>query len=271
MLEAASKMGAFAVKRDMIKLGDIDLELHEIGDGPPLLFLHSGQGFVPDQAFVGMLAKRYRLIAPSHPGFGRSSLPDWLDSVDDIAHIYLELMDRLDLPRAKIIGCSIGGWIAADLASKAPERIEKLVLVGPAGVKTGSPYQLDIPDIFAMSEEKLMKAAYHDPAKGRGDFSKLSPEQLTIIARNRETLALLIWEPYNHNPKLKHRLHRLDMPVLFMRGDSDGLVSAEYLAKYAKLVPHARIETIAAAGHSPQIEQPEAFVAKVVSFLEQGV
>ena len=253
-----------------MKLGDIDLELHEVGSGPPLLFLHSGQGFVPDQPFVGMLAKRNRLIAPSHPGFGKSSLPDWLDSVDDIAHVYLELMDRLDLRSAKVMGASIGGWIAADLASKAPERVEKLVLVGPEGVKTGSPLKLDIPDIFAMSQDQMMTALFHDPAKGRVDFSKLSQEQLTILARNRETTALLVWEPYMHNPKLKHRLHRLAMPVLFMRGESDGLVSAEYLAKYAKLVPHARIETIAAAGHSPQVEQPEAFVAAVTSFFEQG-
>jgi len=253
-----------------MKLADIDLELHEVGSGPPLLFLHSGQGFVPDQPFVGMLAKRNRLIAPSHPGFGKSSLPDWLDSVDDIAHVYLELMDRLDLRSAKVMGASIGGWIAADLASKAPERVERLVLVAPEGVKTGSPLKLDIPDIFAMSQDQMMTALFHDPAKGRVDFSKLSQEQLTILARNRETTALLVWEPYMHNPKLKHRLHRLAMPVLFMRGESDGLVSAEYLAKYAKLVPHARIETIAAAGHSPQVEQPEAFVAAVTSFLEQG-
>lgn len=260
-----------ALKRDMIKLGDVDLELHELGNGTPLLFFHSGQGFVPDQPFVGMLAKRYRLIAPSHPGFGTSSLPDWLDSVDDIAHIYLELMDRLDLRRVSIVGCSIGGWIAADLASKAPERVEKLVLVAPEGVKLGSPLKLDIPDIFAMSPEQLAKTMFHDPSKARVDYSKLTPEQLTIIARNRETLALLVWEPYMHNPKLKHRLHRVDMPVLFIRGESDGLVSADYIAKYARLMPNARIETIAEAGHSPQSEQPEAFVAKVASFLEQGV
>ena len=202
----------------MIRLGDVDLELHEAGDGPPLLFLHSGQGFVPQQPFVAMLAKKYRLIAPSHPGFGASSLPDWIDSVDDIAHIYLELMDRLDLSRTKMIGCSIGGWIAAELATKSPERIEKLVLVGPEGVKVGSPYKLDIPDIFAMSQEQMAKTMFHDPAKVQIDLSKLSQEQLTVIARNRETLALLVWEPYMHNPKLKHRLHRVDMPVLFMRG-----------------------------------------------------
>jgi pimeloyl-ACP methyl ester carboxylesterase len=255
----------------MIKLGSVDLELHEAGDGPPLLFLHSGQGFVPDQAFVGLLAKKYRLIAPSHPGFGASSLPDWIDSVDDIAHIYLELMDRLDLPRVKLIGCSIGGWIAAELATKSPERIEKMILVGPEGVKVGSRDKLDIPDIFAMSQEQMAKIMFHDPAKARIDYSKLSAEQLTVVARNRETLALLVWEPYMHNPKLKHRLHRVDLPVLFMRGESDGLISADYLAKYSKLVPNGRIETIAAAGHSPQVEQPEAFAAKVLSFFEQGV
>ena len=258
------------MKRDMIKLGSVDLELHEEGDGPPLLFFHSGRGFQPDERFVQMLAKKYRFIAPSHPGFGASSLPDWLDSVDDIAHIHLELMDRLDLPRAKIIGCSIGGWIAAELATKSPERVEKLVLVGPEGVKLGGRDKLDIPDIYAMPPEQFAKLTLHDPSKGQRDLSKLSQEQLTQIARNNETLALLVWEPYMHNPKLRHRLHRLHMPVLFMRGESDGLVSADYLAKYAKLVPHARIETIATAGHSPQIEQPEAFVARVTSFFEQG-
>ncbi len=236
-----------------------------------MLFFHSGQGFVPDQPYVGLLAKRYRLIAPSHPGFGHSSLPEWMDSVDDIAHIYLELMDRLDLRRAKILGCSIGGWIAAELATKSPERVEKLVLVAPVGVKTGTRTKLDIPDIFAMSQEKMAATMFHDPAKARIDLSKLSPEALTVIARNREALALFVWEPYMHNPKLKHRLHRIAAPTLFLRGASDGLVSAEYLARYAALLPQVRIETIPEAGHSPQIEQPGEFAAHVASFFDQGV
>ena len=255
----------------MLKLGEIELELHEAGDGPPLLFLHSGGGFEPEDAFVAMLARRYRLIAPSHPGFGHSSLPDWMDSIDDIAHVHLELMDRLDLRRVKMIGCSIGGWIAAELATKTPEKIEKLVLVGPEGVKTGRRDQLDIPDIFALPQEEMARLRFHDPAKAKIDLAKLSPEQLRIMARNNESLALLVWEPYMHNPKLAHRLHRLTMPVLMMRGASDGLVSAEYLARYAKLVPQARIETIEAAGHLPQLEQPEAFVQKIVAFFNEGV
>ena len=255
------------MKRQMLKLGEIELELHESGEGSPLLFLHSGAGFSPDDGFVGLLAERHRVLAPSHPGFGYSSLPDWLDSIDDIAHVYLELMDRLDVKRATLVGASIGGWIAAELATKSPERFEKVALIGPVGVKTGGPKQLDIPDIFAHSTEALDRMRFHDPAKAKIDLTKLSEEQMRIIARNNETLALLVWEPYMHNPKLKHRLHRLTMPVLFMRGASDGLVSAEYLERYAKLVPGARIDTIAEAGHLPHIERPKAFAASLAAFL----
>ena len=258
------------MKRQMLKLGDVELELHETGEGSPLLFLHSGQGFAPNDPYVAMLGKRHRLIAPSHPGFGYSSLPDWIDSIDDIAHIYLELLDRLELTRVKLVGCSIGGWIAADLATKAPQRIEKLALVGPEGVKTGDVRTLDIPDIFALSQEAMAKLRFHDPAKAKIDLTQLSEEQMRIIARNNESLALLVWEPYMHNPKLNHRLHRLTMPVLFMRGASDGLISAAYLERYAKLVPGARIATIPEAGHLPHIEQPERFAAALAAFLEQG-
>jgi pimeloyl-ACP methyl ester carboxylesterase len=95
-------------------------------------------------------------------------------------------------------------------------------------------------------------------------------EELHIVARNRETLALLTWEPYMHNPKLKHRLHRVNVPTLFLRGASDGIVSAEYLERYAALIPKARSDTIGEAGHLPQVEQPDTTAAKVLHFLEQG-
>ena len=96
----------------------------------------------------------------------------------------------------------------------------------------------------------------------------MSDEELTILVRNRETLALLTWEPWMHNPKLKHRLHRVDMPALFVRGASDGFVSADYLQAYAKLLPNARIVTIPAAGHAPHLEQPQALAKAVLEFLE---
>jgi pimeloyl-ACP methyl ester carboxylesterase len=250
-----------------LKVADIELELFETGQGRPLLFLHAAAGFDQGQPFVAPLSQKYRLIAPSHPGFGQSSLPEWLDSVDDIAYVYLELLDRLKLAEIDLIGCSIGGWIAAELATKVPERVRRLVMVGPVGVKVGPADKLDIPDIFAMPQAEVQKLLHHDPVKMTPDPSKMTDEQMATMFRNRETIALLVWEPWMHNPKLKRRLHRIAAPALFIRGASDGLVSDAYMQAYAGLLPNARTLTIAAAGHAPHLEQPDAFAAAVLGFL----
>lgn len=258
------------MNRDMIRIAGAEIEVFDSGrgaDGIPILYLHEGRGFVPDCRFAGLLTERRRLIVPSHPGFGRSSLPDWLDSIDDISYLYLELVERFGLERVALVGASIGGWIAAEIAAKTPSWLDRLVLVAPCGVKLGPPDRLDIPDMFAMPEAQLHRLLHHDPEAMREDPAQMSDEELRIRARNRETLALLVWEPYMHNPKLKHRLHRVRVPTLFLRGVGDGLISAEYLAGYARLFPDARVETIAAAGHVPQREQPEAFASAVLSFL----
>jgi pimeloyl-ACP methyl ester carboxylesterase len=252
----------------MISIAGIELDMLERGQGAPLLWLHGGAGIGVDVPFLDLLAKDHRVVAPSHPGFGKSSLPDWIDSVDDIAHVYLELLDRAGLTRMDVVGFSVGGWIAAELATKVPERINRLVLIGPVGVKTGKPDKLDIPDVFAMPREKLDRLRFHDPANNPADLAKMPDDQLLVVARNSETLALLTWEPYMHNPKLKHRLHRVNVPTLFVRGASDGIVSADYLARYAALIPQARIKIVAQAGHLPQVEQPAATAATVLQFLQ---
>ena len=252
----------------MISIAGVEIEMLERGQGAPILYLHGGGGIGSDVSFLELLAKGRRVLAPSHPGFGKSSLPDWLDSVDDIAHIYLELMDRLGLTRVDLVGFSVGGWIAAEIATKVPERLVRLALIGPVGVKTGSPDKLDIPDVFAMPQDKLDRLRFHDPRKNPVHLGSMSEEELNIVARNSETLALLTWEPYMHNPKLKHRLHRVTVPTLFVRGAQDGIVSAEYLERYAALVPKSKIETIAEAGHLPHVEQLEATASKVLGFLQ---
>lgn len=256
------------MQRQITTIAGVELELFTAGEGPPILFLHGAQGFAPQHPYVPLLSARHRLIAPSHPGFGNSSLPDWIDAVDDIAYLYLELLDQLQLDQIDVIGCSLGGWLAAELATKSPRLVRRLVLVGPVGVKTGPIDRLDIPDIFALPQSELEKLLFHDPDRMRMDPSRLSDEQLAISVRNRETLALLVWEPYMHNPKLPHRLHRVTAPTLFLRGESDGLVNARYIEAYARLLPDARVETIVDAGHAPQVEQPEAFARSVLAFLE---
>jgi len=251
------------------KAADVELELFDSGQasGRPILFLHGGGGFNERQPFVAPLSEKRRFVAPSHPGFGKSSLPDWLDSVDDIAHLYLELMDVLKLGEADLVGCSIGGWIAAEMATKVPERFSRIVLVDPVGIKVGPSDKLDIPDVFAMPQDEVLKLTFHDPEKMKPDTSKMSDDDLAAMFRARETLALLTWEPWMHNPKLKRRLHRIAAPTLFIRGESDGLVSENYLEAYARFLPNASTQTIKAAGHVPQLEQPAAFTAVVLKFL----
>jgi len=258
---------ATTTKPTTISIAGADLEILDRGSGAPIVFLQSSQGITAAEPFLALLAKNRRVIAPSHPGFGRSTLPDWLDSVEDIAHIYLELMDRLNLNNLDLVGCSIGGWIAAELATKAPECVRRLVMVGPVGVKVGPADKLDIPDIFAMPQAEVQKLLHHDPVKMTPDPSKMTDEQMATMFRNRETIALLVWEPWMHNPKLKRRLHRIAAPALFIRGASDGLVSDAYLQAYAKLLPNARTLTIPAAGHAPHLEQPDAFATAVFGFL----
>jgi pimeloyl-ACP methyl ester carboxylesterase len=252
--------------RTMLKLGEVDLEVHEGGSGPPLLYLHGGSGLDPAAPFLARLAQKFRVIAPSHPGFGGSNLPIWIDSVEDFAHIHLELIGRLKLNGAILIGHSIGGWTAAEMATKSTAAVDKLVLIAPVGIKVGPVDRLDIPDIYAMAQDKLDTLLYADPEKFRPDASKMTDAMLVTRARNRQTMALVTWEPYMHNPKLKHRLHTIDRPTLLIRGDKDGLISKDYAAAYAGLIPGARLVTIEGAGHAPQAEQPERFVSEIEKF-----
>jgi pimeloyl-ACP methyl ester carboxylesterase len=189
-----------------------------------------------------------------------------MDSIDDFVHVHLSVLDRLDLRDVTLVGVSMGGWVAADLATKNTSRIARIVLVSPVGIKVGPRDKLDIPDVFAMNQRDVDKLMYKEPEKFRLDPSTRGDEELRIIARNRETMALVAWEPYMHNPKLKHRLHRIDRPTLLLHGVHDRLVSASYAEAYAKLIPGARLESFEDAGHSPQIEHPEQFAARVERF-----
>jgi pimeloyl-ACP methyl ester carboxylesterase len=256
------------LRRSMKKLGDVELELFEGGRGQPLLFAHGSADVPPDAPFLNRLCEKFHVFAPSHPGFGGSNLPMWLDSVDDYAHLYLELIDTLGLKQVVVVGASIGGWAAAEMATKSTATIDKLVLVGPVGIKVGPVDRLDFPDLFTLSQDQINALMFAEPEKWRLDPDKFSDEQLLVIARNRQTFALITWEPYMHNPKLKHRLHRIDRPTLVLRGVQDAMVSDEYARAYARLIPGALYETIEGAAHSPHLEQPDRFVETVVRFVK---
>jgi len=262
-------MTAHAIADGRLTIKDVQLEVFHKGSGPALLVLHGGGGLDHRAKFLELLAQRFEIIAPSHPGFGRSPLPDRFDSVDDLAYLYLDLAEALDLRDAILMGFSLGGWVAAEIAVRCTHRFAKLVLVGPVGIKVGDRETREIPDIFATAPEQVLRLTFHDPAKAAVDYLSLSDEEAQIIVRNREALTLYTWEPYMHNPKLRYHLDRIRIPTRLIRGESDGLVSQAYAQAYAGLIPGARLELIPAAGHAPQIEQPEEFVRRVLAFVRE--
>jgi pimeloyl-ACP methyl ester carboxylesterase len=245
----------------------VQLELLERGQGRPILWLHGEAGLEPDAPLLERLAAHGHLLAPSHPGFGHSPEAAGIDTVDDLAYLYLDLLAQRGMRDAVVIGCSLGGWIAAEMAVKCTGRIARLILVAPLGIKVGDRETRDIPDIFALHPDEVLRLQYHDPACARLDPAALSDDRLTVLSRNREATALYAWEPYFHDPKLRGRLHRIAIPTLLLWGADDRFVAAEYYgAAYRDGIPGAELETIAAAGHFPHLEQPEAVAERVRAF-----
>ena len=251
----------------MVKAGSVELEVDIRGTGAPLLLLTSEEQLELDLPLVDELAKTYQVIIPSPPGFGRSPRPNWMTNPDDIAYVYLDLLDALGTKKTNVLGFSFGGWIAAEMAVKDDSLISKLVLVDPYGVKIGGPFDVDIEDMWTLHPAKVAAMKWCDTEKGKRDFSKMNDDQLTVVAQNIETFARFCWDPYRHNPKLKHRLHRIATPTLVIWGENDGLTKPAYGRAYAKLIPGAKFETIAQAGHFPHIEQPAAFAKVLHGFL----
>lgn len=252
------------------RVHDVQFEMIERGQGRPILFLHGEDGIDPRSPFLGLLATCGQVFAPSHPGFGHSPEVEWIDTVDDLSYLYLDFLKTQSLQDVIVIGCSLGGWIAAEMAVKSTERIAKLVLIAPVGIKVGDRETRDIPDIFALSPNEVARLKYHDPAFATVDYSKFSDDQLTAMARNREATVLYAWEPYFHNPKLRRRLRRIDVPTLLLWGANDQFVTPGYYgAAYRDAIPGARLETIDRAGHLPEVEQPEAVMQRIRTFLEE--
>lgn len=248
-----------------MRLQDIDLEVHRSGSGPPMLMLHGGGGPVAGLPFAARLAGRFEVVAPVHPGFAGTPLPDRFDCIDDLVYLYLDLLDALDLRGVTLVGFSMGGWVAAELAVMTSERLARLVLVDSVGVKVGGRDDRDIADVFALPQERLAELMFHDPSAAP-TLSELSDGQLEVVAADRTALGVYTWDPYMHNPKLPARLHRIAVPTHLVWGASDGVAPVAYGRGFRDMIPGATMAVIDAAGHAPHIEQPDRFVDAVLAF-----
>ena len=251
-----------------LSIAGTSVELVERGQGRPLLFLHAGEGLMPERSWLDLLSRRYRVIAPWHPGWGNSPLIDGMGSVDDLAYLYLDLADQLRLENAVLVGACFGGWVAAEIMVRSTARFSRLILVDPLGVKFAGRDERDITDIHALPRAEYLKLAWADPAKGEVDFPALPESELAAIVRGREAFTLYGWKPYMHNPRLKRWLHRIDRPTLLLWGAEDRIVTPAYGENWLRAIPNARLELITGAGHFPHWEQPEAFVNMLAAFVD---
>jgi len=243
------------------------IDLIERGEGPPLLFLHAENGIEPAAAAIDALAAAAHVIAPTHPGFGRSELAPGMRTVDDLSYFYLDLLDQLDLRDVVVVGVSLGAWIAAEIAVKSTARMSRLVLANAVGIKVGDRETRDIVDIFALTDKEYLELVYADPQTGRRDYKALPDAEVLAAARAREATARYAWNPYFHNPRLKSRLHRIRIPTLLLWGSHDRMLSEAYGRAYCGMIPGARFEPIDRAGHFPHQEQPQIFAEKVIAFM----
>jgi pimeloyl-ACP methyl ester carboxylesterase len=246
----------------------IGTEILRQGNGRPLVFLHPETGLAGSEAALDRLATSFEIVAPSSPGFGHSELPGDFDIIDDLAYFHLDVLETLDLKDVVLVGNAFGGWLAAEIAIKAPRRVSHLVLANPAGIKTGGREHRDMADVFAMTQRDIDAMRFHDPARAPHFDPKLSSEdEIHVELRNLESAGRFAWSPYMYDPKLARRLHHIRIPTLILWGTSDRIAPVEYGKAFADRIPGARLQTIAEAGRFPQIEQPEGFARAIVDFV----
>lgn len=234
------------------------------GSGPPLIFLHGASGHVGWLPFLDRLSERFDVIAPEHPGFGTSDDPNWLDHPGDLAYFYLDLIEALNLSRVHLIGTSLGGWVAAELAVRNTSRLASLTLVCAVGIAPdGDP----IDDLFRLSAEENARRFYFDPERARRRIELLAKADPRVLVRNRSTVVRLAY-PNFANPHLAKWLHRIDVPTLLIWGANDGLVPVRFGETYHRLIPNSKLVVIPEAGHAPFEENAEAFLAGVTDFLQ---
>ena len=245
-------------------LPDLEVRLAEGGSGRPVLILHGGGGPATVVPIAEHLQPAHRVLMPTHPGWNGTPRPAWLDSIDELAMVYLRLLRQSGLSDILVIGSSIGGWLAAQMAVRDLDGlVGRLVLINAVGVEiAGQP----MADFFGLSPRGIAEHAYHEPDRFFVDPATLPPERLAQQRSNISTLRALAGEPYMHDPELFGRLKQIRIPALVAWGESDRIATPQYGAEYARALGNARFELIARAGHLPQLERPEELFSLLDAF-----
>lgn len=259
-----------APHEEFLELAGGRVHLFRGGEGEPVLFLHAAGGAGEWNEFHRLLAAAgFSVIAPDHPGFGKTDdFPD-VEAIDDLVYHYLDVMDALGLDRPHVVGGSFGGWIAAELAVAAPNRVGSLVLLSAAGLRVPDH---PVPDIFIMTPGQLVATLFHTPPPAPPPPAEgAAPDFDAILAayRDASALARFCWSPYMCDPKLERRLHRIKAPALVVAPSDDRLIPVAHARRYASLIPGARFTEVGDCGHAMYFERPAEFADITTAFLTE--
>ena len=241
------------------------------GGGPPLLFLHGEEGQHGWLPHHSALAEKFHVAAPTMPGLAGSGRPTWVDTVPSLAKTYLALLDRMGWKQCILAGASLGGWIAAEMASMEPARFKALVLIGAQGFPTGA---YDVPNIFLTPYRRYISFGYADPNGaafrdmwGEAPTEDAAEHDLEVM----EMAALVGFKPYMHDRSLSGSLARFSNPALLLWGEEDRLTPRPAALAFKEALPDAHLALVPGAGHYVHLEQPESCAAAIKDFITERV
>ncbi|MFQ6029168.1 MAG: alpha/beta fold hydrolase [Dehalococcoidia bacterium] len=250
-----------------VTVADTQVEMFSGGSGPALLFLHGAGGSAGWQSYHEELSQNYTVYVPSQPGFNGTERPDWVYTITDVAHFNLELAQRLGLDQYVLMGSSMGGWIAAEMAAMSSHNLRGLILVDAAGIK---PEQGEIAEIFMVSAQTRQQQRFYDPSQvpNLEQYQReLTPEEVMVDHSNREMASRLCWRPYLHNLSLPHYLRKVATPTLIVWGRQDAIIPVECGELYQQTLSNSTLKVIDQCGHAPALEKPQEFLSVVREFL----
>lgn len=249
-----------AVQTGEADIRGLKLKVQQAGQGEPLLFLH-GAGGSNWSPMLDALAEKFHVIAPEHPGFGHSQIPDWMLGIGDLALFYLDFMEGLGLDGVHLAGHSLGGWLTGEIAIRNTSRLKSVTLMAPAGIAVaGAPFG----DIFLWSAEQAARAQFFDQALAEKRLA-VTPD-LDVVLQNKAAVARLAWSPRLANPQLPYWIHRIDKPVTLVWGKQDKVIPFPCHEPWLKGIAGAQLFAIDECGHTIHNEKAAAAAAHIAAF-----
>jgi pimeloyl-ACP methyl ester carboxylesterase len=253
---------------EKVRVGETELVVVKGGKGKPLIILHGELGWPGWPSWNSALAAERTLLIPQHPGFGKTPMADWIMSIRDLAGFYQRYVREQRLAPVDVLGHSLGGWIAAEMAACDPKQFHKMLLVAPTGIR---PPEGEIMDMFTVTARTYLSRGAANASAA--EFAKLfggehTPEQFEAWEDARAETARLAWEPYMFNPSLPHLLEGIEgLPTMLIWGKQDPVVPISAAEVYRRAIRGSEIAAIDNCGHWPGAEQPAEFLKLVRSFL----